>query len=76
MRKQCWVRKFDEDLKDKVKILIPILKKIYKSQEEILQEGGLRPYQDKTMMAILHNLQGMTIGGNRIKELMDTDKYY
>ena len=75
-RKQCWARKFDGDLKDKVKILIPSLKKIYKAQEEILQQGGLRPHQEKTMKSILHTLQGMTIGGIRIKELMDTDKYH
>ena len=75
-REQCWVRKFDGDLKDKVKILIPSLKKIYKGQTEILQQGGLRPYQEKTMRSILHTLQGMTIGGDRIKELVDTDKYH
>ena len=28
------------------------------------------------MRSILHTLQGMTIGGIRIKELMDTDKYH
>ena len=75
-REQCWARKFDGDLKDKVKILIPSLKKIYKAQEEILQQGGLRPHQEKTMRSILHTLQGTTVGGDRIKEVMDTDKYH
>ena len=28
------------------------------------------------MRSILHTLQGMTVGGDRIKELMDTDKYH
>jgi hypothetical protein len=44
---QCWLRKSDEDLKDKVKTLLPSLKKIYKAQEEILQQGGLKPHQGK-----------------------------
>ena len=75
-REQCRARKFDEDLKDKVKTLIPSLKRIYKTQKEILQQGmhkGLRPYQEKMMRSILHTLQGMAIGGSRIKELMNTD---
>ena len=38
-REQCRARKFDQDLKDNVKILIPSLKRIYKTQEEILQQG-------------------------------------
>jgi hypothetical protein len=46
-REQCWLRKSDEDLKDKVKTLLPSLKKIYKAQEEILQHGGLKPHQGK-----------------------------
>jgi len=46
-REQCWLRKSDEDLKDKVKTLLPSLKKIYKAQEEILQQGGLKPHQGK-----------------------------
>ena len=75
-REQCWLRKSDEDLKDKVKILIPSLKKIYKAQEEILQQGGLKTHQEKVMRSTLHTLQGMTIGGNRIKKLMDTDRYH
>ena len=33
-QQQCLVRKFDEDLKDKVKTLIPSLKRIYKAQEK------------------------------------------
>ena len=28
------------------------------------------------MRSILHTLQGMTIGGDRIKELIDTNKYH
>ena len=75
-REQCWLRKSDEDLKDKVKILIPSLKKIYKAQEDILLQGGLRSHQEKVMRSTLHTLQGMTIGGNRIKKLMDTDRYH
>ena len=75
-REQCWLRKSDEDLKDKVKILIPNLKKIYKAQEDILLQGGLRSHQEKVMRTTLHTLQGMTIGGNRIKKLMDTDRYH
>ncbi len=65
-REQCRARKFDEALKDKVKTLIPSLKRIYKAREEILQKGmqkGLRPYQEKMMRSILHTLQGLTIGG-------------
>jgi len=46
-REQCWLRKSDEDLQDKVKTLLPSLKKIYKAQEEILQQGGLKPHQGK-----------------------------
>ena len=75
-REQYWARKFDRDLKDEVKTLIPSLKKIYKAQEEILHQGGFRSHQEKTMRSILHTLQGMTIGGDRIKELMDIDKYH
>jgi hypothetical protein len=75
-REQCWLRKSDEDLKEKVKILIPSLKKIYKAQEEILQQRGLKTHQEKVMRSTLHTLQGMTIGGNRIKNLMDTDRYH
>jgi hypothetical protein len=55
------------------------LKRIYKTQEQILQEGipkGLRPYQEKMMRSILHTLQGMPIGGSRIKELMNTGNYH
>jgi hypothetical protein len=54
------------------------LKRIYKTQEEILQEGmqkGLRPYEEKMMRSILHTFQGMAFGGSRIKGLMNTDKY-
>jgi hypothetical protein len=72
-REQCWLRKSDEDLKDKVKRLIPSLEKIYKTKEEILQQGGLKTHQEKLMRSTLHTLRGMTIGGNRIKNLMDTD---
>jgi len=72
------VRQSDEDLKDNVKLFIPSLKRIYKVQEEILLQGiqtGLRPYQEKMIKSILHTLQGMKIGGNTIKELMD-DEYH
>jgi hypothetical protein len=51
------MRKFDEDLKDNVKTLRPSLKRIYKTHQEILQEGilkGLRPHQEKMMRSILH----------------------
>ena len=53
--------------------------RIHKAQEEILQQGmqkGLRPYQEKMMKSILHTLKGMKIGGNTIKELMDTEEYH
>ena len=46
-REQCKLRKSDEDLKDKVKTLLLSLKKIYKAQEEILQQRGLKPHQGK-----------------------------
>ena len=39
-------------------------------------QKGLRPYQEKMMRSILQTLQGMIIGGSRIKELMNTDKYH
>jgi len=42
-REQCWFRKSDENLKDKVKKLQPSLKRIYKTQEEIIHQGGLKP---------------------------------
>ena len=61
-REQCWARKFDGDLKDEVKTLIPSLKKIYKAQEEILHQGGFRSHQEKTMRSILHTLQGQGEG--------------
>ncbi len=69
----------DEGLRDNVKTLIPSLKRIYKTQEEILQQGmqkGLRPHQEKMKRSMLHTLQGMTIGGSRIKTLMNTDKHH
>ena len=78
-REQCRARKFDGNMKDKVNMLVPSLKRIYKSQEEILQQGirkGLRPYQEKMMRSILNTLKGMKIGGNTIKELMDTEEYH
>ena len=75
-REQCWLRKSDEDLKDKVKILIPNVKRIYKDQEEILHQGGLKTHQEEMMRSTLRTLQGMTIGENRIKKLMDTDRYH
>jgi hypothetical protein len=37
-REQCRARKFDEDLTDKVQTLIPCLKRIYKTQEDINDE--------------------------------------
>ena len=67
-REQCRVRKFDEDLKDKVQTLIPSLKRIYKTQEEILHQGmqkGLRPHQEQMMRSILHTLQGLSIAGSK-----------
>ena len=78
-REQCMERQSYEDLKDNAKLFIPSLKRIYKAQEEILQQGmqkGLRPYQEKMMKSILHTLTGMKIGGNTIKELMDTEEYH
>jgi len=51
-REQCMERQSYEDLKDNAKLFIPSLKRIYKAQEEILQQGmqkGLRPYQEKMM---------------------------
>jgi hypothetical protein len=44
-QKKPKARKFDGDLKDEVKTLITSLKKIYKAQEEILHQGGLRSDQ-------------------------------
>ncbi len=73
------MRKFDEDLKDKVQTLIPSLKRIYKTQEEILHQGmqrGLSPHQEQMMRSILHTLKGLSIRGSRIKELMFTDNYH
>jgi len=61
------------------KLFIPSLKRIYKAQEEILQSGmqkELRPCQEKMMKSILHTHKGMKIGGNTIKELMDTEEYH
>jgi len=60
-------RQSDEDLKDNAKSFIPSLKKIYKAQEEILQEGmrkGLKPHQETLMKSILYTLKDMKIGGN------------
>ena len=75
--KQCWVKKSDEHLKDEVEELIPSLKKIYKAQHDLLQQKErLTMDQEKLMRSILHTLQGMTIGGNRIKDLMDNDKQH
>jgi len=78
-REQCMERQSDEDLKDNAKLFIPSLKKIYKAQEEILQEGmrkGLKPHQETLMKSILYTLKDMKIGGNTIKELMDTEEYH
>jgi hypothetical protein len=78
-REQCMERQSDEDLKDNAKLFIPNLKKIYKAQEEILQQGmqkGLKPHQETLMKSIVHTLKGMEIGGNTIKELMDTEEYH
>jgi hypothetical protein len=78
-REQCMERQSDEDLKDNAKLFIPSLKKIHKTQEEILQQGmqkGLKPHQETLMKSILYTLKGMKIGGNTIKELMDTEEYH
>ena len=46
-----------------------------RKSEEILQQRGLKPHQEKMMRSTIHTLQCMTIGGNRIKKLMDTDRH-
>jgi hypothetical protein len=78
--KQCWLRKFqksDENLKDEVKMLIPSLKKIYKAQQDLLQEKGkFTTDQQKMMKSILRTLQGMTIGGNTMETLMNTEVHH
>jgi hypothetical protein len=75
--KQCWLRKSDENLKDKVKTLIPSLKKIYKAQQDLLQQKGkFTTDQQKMMKSILRTLQGMTIGGNTMETLMNTEVHH
>jgi hypothetical protein len=69
--KQCWLRKSDETLKDEVNTLIPSLKKIYKAQQDLLQQKGkFTTDQGKMMKSILRTLQEMTIGGNTMETLM------
>ena len=75
--KQCWLRKSDENLKDEVKMLIPSLKKIYKAQQDLLQQKGkFTTDQQKLMKSILRTLQGMTIGGNTMETLMNTEVHH
>jgi hypothetical protein len=75
--KQCWLRKSDENLKDEVKMLIPSLKKIYKAQKDLLQQKGkFTTDQQKMMKSILRTLQGMTIGGNTMGTLMNTEVHH
>ena len=54
-------------------MLTPSLKRIYKAQEEILQQGGLKTHQEKMMRSTLHTLKGMTIVENRTKKLILID---
>ena len=74
---QCWLRKSDENLKDEVETLIPSLKKIYKAQQDLLhQKGKFTTDQQKMMKSILRTLQGMTIGGNTMETLMNTEVHH
>jgi hypothetical protein len=67
------LKKSDETLKDEVNTLIPSLKKIYKSQQDLLhQKGKFTTHQGKMMKSILRTLQEMTIGGNTMETLMNT----
>ena len=55
--KQCWLRKSDETLKDEVNTLIPSLKKVYKAQQDLLQQKGKFTIdQGKMMKSILRTL--------------------
>ena len=58
-------------------MLIPSLKKIYKAQQDLLQQKGkFTTDQQKMMKSILRTLQGMTIGGNTMETLMNTEVHH
>jgi len=58
-------------------MLIPSLKKIYKAQQDLLQQKGkFTTDQQKLMKSILRTLQGMTIGGNTMETLMNTEVHH
>ncbi len=40
------------------------------------ERKGLKPHQETLMKSILYTLKDMKIGGNTIKELMDTEEYH